>query len=147
MKIQTPLLAVDVIIESPQGIVLIERKNPPAGWALPGGFVDVGETVEQAAIREAQEETSLQVFLTELLWLYSHPQRDPRGHTVSVVFIATAKNFSMQAQDDAQSAGFFLQDNLPKPLAFDHQKILQDYFHFKKTKQKPLPQVDKDKRK
>jgi len=81
----TPLIAVDVIIEYQGGIVLIERKNEPFGWAIPGGFVDVGEPLERAAVREAMEETSLKVELRELLYVYGKPTRDRRGHTVSLV--------------------------------------------------------------
>jgi len=126
----TPLLAADCIIElvnrpdSP--IVLIERRYPPAGWALPGGFVDVGETVEHAAVREALEETSLAVQLVTLLGLYSHPSRDPRGHTVTAVYVARASG-EPQAQDDARNLRVCAIDELPQPLAFDHALVLEDY--------------------
>ncbi|HEX7047036.1 MAG TPA: NUDIX hydrolase [Gammaproteobacteria bacterium] len=125
---ETPLLTVDVIIEllDERGkIVLIERRHEPFGWALPGGFVDVGETVEQAAVREAKEETGLDVTLKQLLGVYSDPQRDPRGHTVSVTFIATA-NGEPRGGDDAGQAQAFDPAN-PPVLAFDHAKILADY--------------------
>jgi 8-oxo-dGTP diphosphatase len=124
-----PVPTVDVIIATKQGIVLIERKNPPLGWALPGGFVDYGETVEHAAIREAREETGLDVELTGLLGVYSHPSRDPRQHTISVVYTARTKNArDMQAGDDAGTVRVFPKESLPGQLAFDHQRILNDYF-------------------
>jgi 8-oxo-dGTP diphosphatase len=126
----TPLLTVDIIIEmnGPSGskqIVLIERKNPPFGWALPGGFVDVGETIEQAAIREALEETTLEVQLKNLLGIYSDPLRDTRGHTVSAVYIAKGKG-EPQARDDARNIGLFKPESVPE-LVFDHAQILEDY--------------------
>ena len=139
----TPLLTVDIIIELPGNtnpqIVLIERKNPPPGWALPGGFVDVGETVEQAAVREAKEETSLDVSLSDLLGIYSDPTRDSRGHTVSAVYIATGSGVA-KAQDDAASLVICDPRKLPGVLAFDHQKILDDYLVFRETGSKPSPQ-------
>ncbi len=128
-ELRRPALTVDLIIELPEAsnrIVLIQRKNPPSGWALPGGFVEYGETVEAAAIREAREETSLEVTLRNLFGVYSAPQRDPRGHTVSVVFTAEGRG-ELQAGDDAGAAAAFADDDLPE-LAFDHQKILRDYF-------------------
>lgn len=124
----TPLLTVDLIIELSGGgrkIVLIERKHEPLGWALPGGFVDVGETVEQAAVREAKEETALDARLVHLLGVYSDPGRDPRGHTVSVVFVATADG-TPRAGDDAGDARVF-DAAKPPALAFDHATILEDY--------------------
>lgn len=133
----TPALTVDVIIEIDTeehgAIVLIERKYPPPGWALPGGFVDIGETVETAAIREAKEETGLDVSLTRLLGVYSNPKRDPRGHTVSIVFIGHAQG-SPRAMDDARNVGLFTLEALPE-LAFDHAEILQDYRRFLETGQ------------
>jgi 8-oxo-dGTP diphosphatase len=120
-------LTVDVIIELPnERLVLIRRKNPPPGWALPGGFVDVGETVEDAARREALEETSLSVELVRQFHVYSDPARDPRGHTVSVVFIGRAEGTPLGA-DDAAEARAFPKGDLPEPLAFDHGQILADY--------------------
>ncbi|MBP7865143.1 MAG: NUDIX hydrolase [Acidobacteria bacterium] len=128
MNIRTPLLTVDILIRQghPRRVLLIRRKNPPHGWALPGGFVDVGETVEAAAAREALEETGLQVRDLRLLGVYSDPARDPRGHTVSVVFAATADG-EAHAGDDAGDARFFETVHLPSPLAFDHARILADY--------------------
>jgi 8-oxo-dGTP diphosphatase len=125
----TPLLTVDVVIELAdrpgRPIVLIERRNPPPGYALPGGFVDVGETVEAAAVREAREETGLEVTLTRLLGVYSDPARDPRGHTVSVVYVGEARG-EPRAGDDA--ARVVVADPLaPPPLAFDHARILADH--------------------
>lgn len=131
MEYRNPLLTVDIIIECHEGIVLIERKNPPPGWALPGGFVDYGETLETAAVREALEETSLKVRLQEQMHTYSDPNRDPRHHTVSTVFIATARGEPLAA-DDARNAGIFTADNLPRDIAFDHRRILNDYFAYKR---------------
>ena len=133
----TPLLAADAIIElvnedNQISIVLIERKNPPYGWAIPGGFVDVGETVEHAAIREAKEEVCLDVKLTCLLGVYSDPARDARGHTVTAIYIATA-NGVPQAADDAKSVKLFNIDALPIELAFDHDAVLKDYLKYKNT--------------
>ncbi len=123
-----PRLTVDIIIEFKGKIVLIKRKNPPFGWAIPGGFVEYGETVESAAKREAKEETGLRVINLRQFRVYSDPKRDPRGHTVSVVFTAQGKG-EMKAKDDAKEIGLFTKDNLPAPLAFDHKKILRDYFN------------------
>lgn len=126
----TPLLTVDIIIEmvdrADRPIVLIERRYPPHGWALPGGFVDVGETLEQAAVREAKEETCLDVKLGKLLGCYSDPDRDPRGHTVSAVFIGEARG-TAHAEDDAKAVKLYTLNQLPAELAFDHAKILDDY--------------------
>ncbi|HEY2104646.1 MAG TPA: NUDIX hydrolase [Candidatus Binataceae bacterium] len=133
-----PPIAADVIIEIDGRIVLIERKNYPYGWAIPGGFVDVGETVEAAAIREMREETSLQVELTDLLGVYSRPDRDPRGHTISVVYVGRAQG-APRAGDDARAAALFSLDALPAPLAFDHAQILADYRRYKQTGQRPGP--------
>ena len=122
-----PALTVDVILELPgDHLVLVQRRFPPIGWALPGGFVDVGESLEQAAHREAREETGLDVTLTEQFRAYSDPDRDPRRHTVSVVFVATAEG-EPQAGDDASDAKVFSVFALPAPLCFDHEQILQDY--------------------
>jgi 8-oxo-dGTP diphosphatase len=127
-KYRNPFPTVDIIIEIEQGgIVLIERKNPPLGWALPGGFVDYGESLESAARREAMEETSLDVELLYQLGAYSDPSRDPRHHTISVVFVASASG-NPHAHDDARDARIFRRDSLPDLLAFDHARILRDYF-------------------
>lgn len=134
----TPLIAADAIIElvnqPGQPIVLIERKNPPYGWAIPGGFVDVGESVEAAAIREAKEETCLDVELVTLLGLYSDPARDPRGHTVTAVYVARSMGTPMAA-DDAKSLASYTMDQLPSSLAFDHDVVLQDYQHYRERQQ------------
>lgn len=140
MRPKTPELTVDIIIElvdrAARPIVLIERKYPPPGWALPGGFVDVGETVEHAARREALEETSLKVELSCLLGCYSEPSRDPRGHTVALVYIAQASGEPVAADDAARLAIYAITD-LDRPLAFDHAKILADYLHYRKTGELP----------
>ena len=129
---RNPVPTVDIIIEIDEKIVLIKRKNPPYGWALPGGFVDYGESFETAAAREAQEETGLIVQGLRQFHTYSDPGRDPRQHTASTVFIAQAEGAPM-AGDDAAEAGMFTEDNLPD-LAFDHGKILADYFAAGKIK-------------
>jgi 8-oxo-dGTP diphosphatase len=137
-KLRNPFPTVDIIIEISGGIVLIERKNPPHGWAIPGGFLDYGESAESAALREAKEETSLDVTLTEQFYTYSDPTRDPRHHTVSIVFIAAAQGIPRGA-DDARVARVFREHELPSPLVFDHPRILRDYFLFKKTGRRPKP--------
>ena len=128
---RNPVPTVDVIIEINNGIVLIRRRNPPPGWALPGGFVDYGETLEDAARREAFEETGLRVQLIRQLHSYSRPDRDPRLHTISTVFLATAEGMPIGG-DDASEALIFTEENLP-PLAFDHQEIINDYYRTKKS--------------
>lgn len=132
----TPSLTVDIIIQlddpDNHSILLIKRKNPPHGWALPGGFVDAGERLEQAAMREAKEETSLEVTLSTLLGCYSDPSRDPRSHTVSAVYIATARG-TAQAADDATEVAWVDPANPQRELAFDHGLILQDYLRFRQT--------------
>jgi ADP-ribose pyrophosphatase YjhB (NUDIX family) len=127
MKFRNPLPTVDVIIRTSKGIVLIKRKNKPFGWALPGGFIDYGESAEDAARRETKEETSLTVRDLKQFRVYSSPGRDPRFHTLSVVFTARA-NGEPRARDDAADIGIFRPRSLPSPLAFDHRKILNDYF-------------------
>ena len=128
-EFKNPVPTVDVIIELAGGVVLIERKNPPHGWALPGGFVDYGESFETAAIREALEETGLQVKLTKQFHTYSDPGRDPRQHTASTVFIGKAEG-KPTGGDDAARAEVFTRENLPE-LVFDHASILADYFEYK----------------
>ncbi len=131
-KQRNPIPTVDIIIElEGRGIVLIERKNPPHGWAIPGGYLDYGESLEEAAVREAREETSLEVELKEQFFTYSRPDRDPRHHTVTTVYLARARGEPVAA-DDAKGIGIFTEDTLPAPLAFDHEKILNDYFEQKK---------------
>ena len=130
---RNPVPTVDIIIELNEGVVLIERKNPPYGWALPGGFVDYGESVEAAARREALEETSLDVKLTAQLHVYSDPKRDERLHTVTTVFVAKAREEAEPAAgDDAKRTAVYKEENLPAPLAFDHERILGDYFRWKR---------------
>ncbi len=125
---RNPVPTVDIIIESDSGeILLIKRKNEPFGWALPGGFVDYGESLENAAIREAKEETCLDVILTKQFHTYSKPDRDPRQHTISTVFIGRGQG-KAEAADDAAELGFFTKDNLPDSIVFDHLQILEDYF-------------------
>ncbi len=125
---RNPTPTVDLIIElKGRGIVLIRRRNPPFGWALPGGFVDYGESLEMAAVREAMEETSLDVKLVRQFHTYSDPGRDARQHTISTVFIAQAGGDPVAA-DDASEAGIFTSESLPGDLAFDHEEILRDYF-------------------
>ncbi len=126
-RYRNPIPTVDIIIEIGTGVILIKRRNPPHGWAIPGGFIDYGESAEEAAVREAAEETSLDV--TELCQfrVYSAPDRDPRHHTLTVVFTARAEGVP-RAADDALEIGVFQRESLPSPMAFDHEKILRDYF-------------------
>ena len=124
---RNPLPTVDIVIETEEGIVLIERRDEPFGWALPGGFVDYGESLEAAAIREAREETSLDVAGLRLLGCYSDPSRDSRFHTISTVFVARGIG-TPSAADDAKNLAVFKPDNLPETLCFDHARILADYF-------------------
>jgi 8-oxo-dGTP diphosphatase len=136
---RTPSLTTDVVILMPDGrVVLVRRKNPPPGWALPGGFVDVGEPLEAAAAREAREETGLEVALTDLLYVYSDPRRDARGHTASAVFLGRAGGEPVGA-DDAAEARAFRWDELPSPIAFDHGRILADARRFLLTGTRPRP--------
>lgn len=140
----TPLLTVDVIIELEERpgrpIVLIERAHEPFGWALPGGFVDRGEPIEHAAVREALEETGLRVQLAALLYCYSDPARDARLHTVSAVFVASARG-EPHADDDAKNVAIIDPEDPPRPLAFDHELILTDYLVFRRSGRRPSPRV------
>lgn len=137
---KNPFPTVDIIIEIERedgrtGIVLVERKYPPYGWALPGGFVEYGESLEETAVREAKEETSLDIRLVEQFYTYSDPGRDPRFHTISTVYIATAQG-RPRAHDDALNVGVFTEGDRPRPLAFDHERILQDYWRKKNARTK-----------
>ena len=122
----TPLLTVDIIITTRGGVVLVKRKHVPFGWALPGGFVDVGEMVEAACARELKEETGLAVTVGRLVGVYSDPKRDPRGHTVGVAFACTCTDEHATGGDDALEARW-LTIQEARPLAFDHEHILEDY--------------------
>lgn len=134
MTYRNPTPTVDIIIElvnQPQRpIILIERQNSPLGWAIPGGFIDYGESAEAAARREAKEETGLQVELIEQFQVYSEPNRDPRQHTISVVFLATATG-EPKAGDDARTVGIFESWQIPANLCFDHDRILRDYLLYR----------------
>ena len=130
-----PIPAVDVIIgfknsDDKDGIILIYRKNEPHKWALPGGYVEYGETLEDAAKREAEEETSLVITILRQFHAYSDPERDPRHHIISTVYIASATGVP-SANDDAQDVGIFSKDSLPSDIAFDHKKIITDYYEKK----------------
>jgi 8-oxo-dGTP diphosphatase len=139
MTPRNPAPTVDIIIElEGRRIVLIRRKNPPPGWALPGGFIDYGESAEAAAVREAQEETGLKVELVEQFHAYSDPDRDPRQHTISVVFIARAAG-EPHGSDDAAEARGFSPDELPEQMAFDHRQIISDYLRYKRTGERTWP--------
>jgi ADP-ribose pyrophosphatase YjhB (NUDIX family) len=136
IKYRNPIPTADVIIEMEKedgrlGIILIERKYEPPGWAIPGGFVEYGESLEKAAVREAKEETSLDIRLITQFHTYSSPERDPRKHTITTVFVAEAEGVP-KAMDDAKNIGLFCRDEIPSPLAFDHERILEDYFRWKK---------------
>ncbi len=131
---RNPFCTVDAIIETgsqydsqPSGIILIKRKNPPSGWAIPGGFVDYGESLEDAVRREAKEETGLDIKLIRQFHTYSDPKRDPRHHTISTIYIATASG-EPKAGDDAKEVWIFNKESLPRDIAFDHRQILEDYF-------------------
>ncbi len=131
---KSPIPTVDIIIEYQGGIILIERENFPFGWALTGGFVDYNESLEAAAVREAKEETSLDIVELKQFHAYSDPGRDPRKHTISTVFIARGEG-QLAAGSDAKSLRLFREDNLPESLAFDHKQIIEDYFCFKNGKE------------
>ena len=132
-RYRNPVPTVDIIIEyQDQGLVLIERQKPPHGWALPGGFVEYGESLEAAARREAKEETGLAVQLLGQFHSYSDPHRDPRQHTITTVFVAIGLGHP-QAASDARSLAIFPPEELPSHLAFDHERILQDYLKVRKS--------------
>jgi 8-oxo-dGTP diphosphatase len=138
---KNPIPTVDLLIElddRPGTLVFIERKNEPRGFALPGGFVDEGEFVADAAVREANEETALDVELTELFHVYSDPARDPRKHTVSTVFVARARG-EPRGGDDAARCIVCAPDAVPAPLVFDHARIVADYVTYKRTGKRPPP--------
>lgn len=141
MNYRNPTPTVDIIIElvdrPHRPILLIERLNPPLGWAIPGGFIDYGESAEVAAQREAQEETGLKVKLLEQFQVYSDPHRDPRKHTISVVYLATATG-EPQAGDDAKAIGVFESWRMPTQLCFDHEQVLDDYWRYRHYGIRPL---------
>jgi ADP-ribose pyrophosphatase YjhB (NUDIX family) len=137
MRPRTPEITVDAIIENSAGeVVLVERRFAPSGWALPGGFVDPGESLAQAARRESLEETGLSVEILSLFHVYSRPWRDPRGDTISVVYHCISEGIP-SGGDDAASAGFFSLNGLPETIAFDHRDILRDFAVWKATGRKP----------
>ena len=140
MTYRNPAPTVDLVIEMidrpHRPIILVERLNPPHGWALPGGFVDYGEAVEAAAVREAHEETNLNVKLIEQFQVYSDPKRDARKHTLSIVFIASATG-EPTAQDDAKSLKIVNPWEVPSNLCFDHDQILQDYWRYRHYGHRP----------
>lgn len=144
---RNPAPTADVVIYEPdRGVVIIKRKNPPYGYAIPGGFIDEGEQAEVAAIREMKEETGLDVELLGILGVSSRPDRDPRQHTLTVVYIGKAKNpEDLRAGDDALEAAFYPLDKLPSPLAFDHADILENFRQYLEGKRcaaavEPLPE-------
>ncbi|MFM2429882.1 MAG: mutator, family protein [Cyanobacteriota bacterium] len=140
MAYRNPAPTVDIIVElidqPDRPIVLIERLHEPFGWAIPGGFIDYGEAAETAGKREALEEIGLEIELVELLGVYSDPARDPRQHTMSVVYIATAKGMP-QAGDDAKQAHVVPLVELPETLCFDHGLILADYCNYRNSGVRP----------
>ncbi|HOK79583.1 MAG TPA: NUDIX hydrolase [bacterium] len=124
---KNPYPAADVIISKEKGVVLVYRKNPPQGWAIPGGFINCGESAEEAAIREAKEETGLDIDHLTLFGVFSDPDRDPRFHTISIVYTGQGKG-TLKSGDDASKVAIFSKSNLPQNIAFDHRKILKQYF-------------------
>lgn len=131
---RNPLPTIDIIIKVNDCIVLIKRKNPPYGWAIPGGFVEYGESLEKAAVREAEEETGLKISNLQQFHTYSHPSRDPRYHTVSTVFVAEGKG-NLSAQSDAEEVKLFKYADIPDNMVFDHKKILDEYFKENKNEE------------
>lgn len=130
---KNPIPTVDCIVELPgERIVFVRRANPPLGWALPGGFVDEGEMLHDACVREVREETNLVVDLSEQFFTYSDPARDPRKHTISTVFIGWAEGEPVGSDDAAEAKAFTL-DAIPKDLCFDHSAIISDYLIYKRT--------------
>jgi ADP-ribose pyrophosphatase YjhB (NUDIX family) len=140
MPPRNPYPTVDVVIETPSGVVLIERAHEPKGWALPGGFIDYGEDPADAARREVMEETGLDVELTALLSVYGAPDRDPRQHNLSIVYVGRSAGEPVGG-DDAARAEVFALDALPSPLCFDHAQILADYRRFGATGERPVPKA------
>ena len=140
MTYRNPAPTVDIIIElhdrPHRPIILIERLHPPLGWAIPGGFIDYGESVETAAIREAKEEIGLEIELLEQFHVYSEPSRDERKHTISIVLLATATGNPI-AGDDAKNFRIFNLWEIPDNLCFDHDKILQDYWQYRHYGKRP----------
>jgi len=129
MERKIPSLTVDMIILlKDNSIILIKRKKAPFAehWALPGGFIEYGETAEHAAIRETKEETGLDVEIMKLVGVYSDPKRDPRGHVIAIAFLAREIGGNLVASDDAKAVKVFKITEIPKNLAFDHAKILKD---------------------
>jgi len=135
---RNPFPTVDIIIEHPGGIVLVKRGKEPKLWALPGGFCEYGESLEEAALREAREETGLEVELLDQFYTYSDPGRDPRQHNITTVFVARPIGGELRAGDDAEAVKVFPLGEFP-PLAFDHSRILEDYLFWKRTGQRPKP--------
>ena len=135
-RFRNPIPTVDVVILCADEVVLVRRRNPPLGWALPGGFVEEGETLETAAAREALEETGLRVRLREQFFSYSDPARDPRQHTVTTVYLGEAAG-EPRGGDDAAEARLWRWDGLPEALCFDHGRILRDVRRYLETGERP----------